>query len=509
MRTMSRRDFVKVTGTSLALTTIPGFMQKTLAGMAGTDKPYELYFRRFGVDEEAIRKVMAEALLHGGDYCDIFFQNTLSNSIRVEDNIVNSASTDVQLGVGIRVLKGDQTGYSFTEDLSLKSMKAAARTAANIASGQKRIAPVALTPQKLNNYYHTQRSFEDVGVKNVVDLVMSVNDAIFQQDKRIVKAGMRYSDSENYILLANSDGQFSTDYQPMIRLVSFCTAEQNGQRESNYFDYAARSDFDFLTPERLTRMPQEVVARTINLFDAKPSPAGELPVVLKAGGAGILLHEAIGHGMEADFNRIGTSIYSEKLNKKVAADFVNIVDNGTNPNIRGSINVDDEGSPSEETYLVENGVLRTYLHDRISAKHYGVKPTGNGRRESFKHNPMPRMRNTYMLNGPHTFDEIVASVKYGIIADQFTNGQVNIGPGDFTFYVKSGALIENGKITAPIKDVNIIGNGPKVLEEVTMVGNDLAMSEGGWTCGKNGQSVPVSQGMPSCLVSAITVGGRG
>ncbi|MCF7800886.1 MAG: TldD/PmbA family protein [Candidatus Marinimicrobia bacterium] len=509
MRIMSRRDFVKVTGTGLALTTIPGFMQKTLAGMAGGSQPHELYFQRFGVDPETIRKVMAEALAHGGDYCDIFFQNTLSNSIRVEDNIVNSASTEVELGVGIRVLKGDQTGYSFTEDLSLNSMKAAARTAANIASGSKRVPPTELKAIDLTNHYQTNLSYEDVGVQNVVSMLKSVNDAIFQQDSRVVKAGLRYSDSENYILIANSLGEFATDYQPMIRLISFCTAEQNGSRESNYFDYAARDDFNFLTPERLERMPREVVARTLKLFEAQPSPAGELPVVLKAGGAGILLHEAIGHGMEADFNRIGTSIYSEKLNKKVAADFVNIVDNGTNPHIRGTINVDDEGIPSQETFLVEDGILRTYLHDRISAKHYGLEPTGNGRRQSFKHNPMPRMRNTYMLNGPHTFDEIVSNVKYGIIADQFTNGQVNIGPGDFTFYVKSGALIENGKVTAPIKDVNIIGNGPKVLEEVTMVANDLELSEGGWTCGKNGQMVPVSQGMPSCLVSSITVGGRG
>lgn len=213
--------------------------------------------------------------------------------------------------------------------------------------------------------------------------------------------------------------------------------------------------------------------------------------------------------MEADFNRQGISVFSDMINKKVAKDFVTIVDNGTNPHVRGSINVDDEGYPSQETVLVENGVLRTFMHDRISATHYGVKPTGSGRRESFKHNPMPRMRNTYMKSGPHKYAEIIASVKHGIIADQFTNGQVNIGPGDFTFYVKSGSLIEDGKITGPIKDVNIIGNGPEVLSRVTMVADDMAMAEGGWTCGKNGQSVPVSMGMPSVLVSSITVGGRG
>ena len=279
---MSRQDFVKITGTGPALTTIPGFMQKTLSATAGANKPYKLYFQRFGVDPDTIWRVMAAALARGGEYCDIFFQNTLSNSIRVEDNIVNAASTGIQLGVGIRVLKGDQTGYSFTEDLSLNSMQAAARTAANIASGNKRIPPTELKVKDLTNYYQTELSYEEVGVKDKVDLLMSLNDAIFQQDQRVIKAGIRYSDSENYILIANSLGEFVTDYQPMIRLISFCTAEQDGKRESNYFDYAARDDFHFLTPERLKRMPKECVSRTVKLFDAKPSPAGELPVVLKA-----------------------------------------------------------------------------------------------------------------------------------------------------------------------------------------------------------------------------------
>jgi TldD protein len=295
----------------------------------------------------------------------------------------------------------------------------------------------------------------------------------------------------------------------MLYIGVSCTAEEDGRRENNGFNFSARDDISFLTPERLKRLPKEAVARTVNLFEAISPQAGELPVVLAAGSSGILLHEAIGHGMEADFNRQGISVFSEMIDKKVAEPFVNIVDNGMNPFTRGSINVDDEGVPSQETMLVEDGILRSYLHDRISAKHYGVETTGSGRRESFKHYPMPRMRNTYMTNGPHTFEEMVSSVDYGIVAEQFTNGQVNIGPGDFTFYVKAGHLIENGKITAPIKDVNIIGNGPEVLGRITMVANDMKMAEGGWTCGKNGQGVPVSMGLPSVLVSAITVGGRG
>ncbi len=248
--------------------------------------------------------------------------------------------------------------------------------------------------------------------------------------------------------------------------------------------------------------------RTTILFEAVPAPAGEMPVVLAAGSSGILLHEAIGHGMEADFNRKGTSIYSDKINKPIAAPFVNIVDDATVPGARGAINVDDEGNAAGTTRLVENGVLTTYLHDAISARHYGVAPTGNGRRESYQYAPMPRMRATYMLPGPHAKEEIIQSVKSGLYCDNFTNGQVRIGSGDFTFYVKNGWLIEDGKLTRPVKDINVIGNGPKVLEKVDMVSNDLVIDEGGWTCGKDGQSVPVSQGIPTVRVSSITVGGQ-
>ena len=249
------------------------------------------------------------------------------------------------------------------------------------------------------------------------------------------------------------------------------------------------------------------VSEVSELFEAVKPEAGEMPVVLSAGSSGILLHEAIGHGMEADFNRKNISIFSDKINKPVAENFVTIVDDGTYPSIRGSINVDDEGNTTEKTFLVENGILRSYMHDRISAKHYNVKPTGSGRRESFRYSPLPRMRNTYMLPGPHKKDEIIESVKKGIYTESFTNGQVFIGAGDFTFYVKSGYLIEDGKLTKPIKDINIIGNGPKVLSDIVMVGDDMKMAEGGWTCGKDGQGVPVSMGLPTVKVSKITVGG--
>jgi TldD protein len=264
---------------------------------------------------------------------------------------------------------------------------------------------------------------------------------------------------------------------------------------------------EFINSESVERLSREAVRRTVDLFDAVKPDAGEMEVVLAAGSSGVLLHEAIGHGMEADFNRKGISIYADKMNKPVAEDFVTIVDDGTNTNVRGSLNVDDEGNDTEKTFLVRDGILTSYLHDRISAQHYRVEPTGNGRRESFRYAPIPRMRNTYMLPGPHKKEDIIKSVKKGLYAEHFTNGQVYIGAGDFTFYVKSGYLIDNGEITRAVKDVNIIGNGPEVLKNVVMVADDLALSEGGHTCGKDGQGVPVSLGLPTMKVSKITVGG--
>jgi TldD protein len=286
------------------------------------------------------------------------------------------------------------------------------------------------------------------------------------------------------------------------------TAARGGEVQSNSASLALRDAIEAFTPARLAEVARRAVEKTLILFDARRPPAGEMPVVLAAGASAILLHEAIGHGLEADANRKGVSIYSTLMGKRVAPDFVTVVDDGTQPNTRGALNVDDEGTPAERTVLIENGVLRSYMHDRISATHYGVAPTGSGRRQSFRHVPIPRMRSTCMLGGPHGRDEILAAVDRGIVAETFTNGQVAIGAGDFTFFVKNGWLVEGGKITAPIKNVNLIGNGPDVLKRVEMAADDAVIDDGSWTCGKAGQGVPVSMGMPTVLVrSGITVGG--
>ena len=465
------------------------------------------YYDHFGVTEAMIREVMSFALSGGGDYCDLYFQHSISNSVNLEDKSVNQAQTKIDFGVGIRVLKGDQTGYSFTEEITPQAMKLAAKTAAAIADSSKIIEPVALSLFEHKNYYPVKTSWEEVGVDQKIPMLQNINEQVFGLDPRVIKSRIWFGDKSSYILFANSEGRVTFDYQPMGTIYVFTTAEQNGEREQNYSSRSLRRGLEFLTPETQQNLASEAVASTLILFDAVKPDAGEMEVVLAAGSSGILLHEAIGHGMEADFNRKEISIFSDKINKPVAENFVSIVDDGHDLNMRGSINVDDEGNDTGRTYLVENGILRSYMHDRISANYYKVKPTGSGRRESFRFAPIPRMRNTYMLPGPHSKDEIISSVKKGIYAESFTNGQVLIGAGDFTFYVKSGYLIENGKLTKPIKDINIIGNGPQVLKDIVMVADDPKLDANGWTCGKGGQSMPVSLGLPTVKVAKITVGG--
>ncbi len=468
------------------------------------------YFTRFGVTEALVAEALAAALSRGGDFADVFFQHRVSNDLALEDGAVNRAYTTVELGVGVRVVKGDQTGYGYTEDLSPAALRACAETAAAIASGPARPAPQRFhVPSRLPQRYPLRTPWEEVRPETKLPLLEGVNARVFAADPRVKKVTVYFRDEAGAVLVATSDGRLVEDLQPMTLLYVSCLAEQGGRREQGGYNVAGRAGFEFYAPDRVDRVVREAVARTSVLFEAGPAPAGEMPVVLAAGSSGILLHEAIGHGMEADFNRKNVSIYADKIGKPVAKPFVNIVDDATNEGARGAINVDDEGNEAGRTQLVENGVLATYLHDEISAKHYGVAPTGNGRRQGYAYPPLPRMRSTYMLPGPHRKEEIIASVKRGIYCENFTNGQVNIGAGDFTFYVKNGWLIEDGKLTRPIKDVNIIGNGPKVLEQVDMVSDDLAIDEGGWTCGKDGQSVPVSQGLPTVRVASLTVGGRG
>ena len=390
--------------------------------------------REYGLDNALYQRVMASALARGGDFCDLFFQQRTVNSIGLEDNEVNRAFRSESLGVGIRVVVGDAAGYAFCEELEEQSMHEAARVASTIARGGSPVDPLPVTgAAPSSDFYPVKQPWSGVTTEQRLPLLARINERVFAEESRVAKVRISFADSESHMLVVASDGRKTWDFQPMSTLNIACVAQDGDRREENYYALAGRQGLELYGEDYLDDMAREVVRRTVLLFDASQPAAGEMPVVLAAGSSGILLHEAIGHGMEADFNRKGTSIYSDKLGKPIARDFVSIVDDATLTSARGSINVDDEGFPGQRTVLVEDGVLRSYIHDQISAKHYGVEPTGSGRRESFRHPPLPRMRATYMLPGPHDREEIIRSVKHGIYAVTFTNGQVQIGAGDFTF----------------------------------------------------------------------------
>lgn len=508
---INRRDFIK-SGGMLVLGSLvaPSFLASCTSPEAAKAEGIAFGMNHFKVTESDLKKVLAAALEKGGDYADLFFEHTLNNGIQLQDGAVNNAQSNIDFGMGVRVLSGDQTGYAYVENITLDEMLKAARTAARIAdnsNANKTIA--ALTEVKPNgSYYDVQTPWESFTVKDKMPYLQKLNDKIFALDKRVHKVRAFLSDSTSHIFFCNSEGQMYYDYRPMCSLSAVCIMEDNGRIENSYASRSYRMGTEFLTDELLDTLAKESVDKTSILFQAVKPKGGEMPIVMGAGGSGILLHEAIGHAFEADFNRKKTSIFSDLLNKKVCDEHINVVDDGTIRFNRGSVNIDDEGTEGQKTYIVREGILTSYLHDRISAKHYGIQSTGNGRRENFRQIPIPRMRATYMEAGNVTEEEIIASVKNGIYASSFTNGQVQIGAGDFTFFVKDGYLIENGKLTQPIKDINIIGNGPKALADITMVGNNYKMDDGTWTCGKDGQSCPVTCGMPSALVSKLTVGGE-
>lgn len=488
---------------------IPLSAKGSLGGGADQKAALSSAMNHFGVSEEDMRKVLSAALEKGGDYADLFFEHTFTNVIALQDGAVNRCNSYIGFGVGVRVLAGDQSGYAYVENVTLDDMVKAARTAARIASGNRSKEPVRLEGKMLEkNYYTVSSPWEEVTVKEKMPYLQKLNDRIFALDKRVHKVSASQSDITSHILFCNSEGVMYYDYRPMVTLGVNCIMEENGKIESGYAARAYRKGFEFLSDDLIEVLSREAIDHTSILFAAIKPKGGEMPVVMGAGGSGILLHEAIGHAFEADFNRKNVSIFSNQLNKKVCNEHISVIDDGTIPFNRGSVNFDDEGVEGQKTYLVKEGVLTSYMHDRISAQHYGIAPTGNGRRESFRNLPLPRMRATYMEPGNMKEADIIASVKKGIFVDQFTNGQVQIGAGDFTFFVKSGYLIEDGKLTQPIKDINIIGNGPKALADITMVGSNDKIDNGTWTCGKDGQSCPVTCGMPSALVSKLTVGGE-
>ena len=503
---VNRRNFIKTSGMFAAGSVIlPPFVQ-SCQNVQISDN-VKSYLDHFEVSTEMLQKVIATAMSKGGDYADLFFEHKTSNSIGLEDGKVNRAYSNIDFGVGIRVLKGDQTGFAYSENISLNDMLNAAKMAANIANSKAELSQGAVTEKIPANYYNITNKWDNVSVKDKVPFVQKINDKVFSLDEKVIKVNAFLNDETSYVLFYNSEGRLTYDYRPMIIFGAVCIMQKGEQIENAYSAYSFRKGFEWLNEDLVDELAKDAVDKTNILFEATKPKAGEMPVVMGAGGSGILLHEAIGHTFEADFNRKGTSIFSDKMGKKVAESFINIVDDGTLPNDRGAINIDDEGNDAQKTYLVKDGILNSYIHDRISSNFYNVDPTGNGRRESFRNIPLPRMRSTYMEAGPHSKDDIISNVDYGVYVDNFSNGQVQIGAGDFTFFVKSGYLIEKGKLTQPIKDINIIGNGPQALADISMAASDFKIDKGTWSCGKDGQTVPVSLGLPTVLIKKLTVGG--
>src|SRR5580704_17809792 len=456
------------------------------------------FAERFGITERDLESYLSEALSAGGEYADLYFEYLATTSIGIDEGIVKSATEGVSLGVGVRVIAGERTGYAYSDDLSPEKIRKAARVAAHIAKGPATIVKTGFRESHRHNLYPMLSAPHETGLAERVALVKRADLAARAYDSRVFQVQATYADSLRNVLVATSEGKLSFDRQP------------DGPPQHGYAGGGGRVTLDFFlnekTPEDFAR---EAARQAIVQLDAIDAPAGEMPVVLGAGWPGILLHEAVGHGLEADFNRKGTSAFSGLIGQSVASSKVTVVDNGTMAGRRGSLNVDDEGTATQETTLIEGGILKGYLTDKLSARLTGAANTGSGRRESYQCIPMPRMTNTYMLAGDDDPEDILRSVKRGLYAVNFGGGQVDITNGKFVFSASEAYLIEDGKITAPVRDATLIGNGPEALKYVSMVGNDLALDEGIGTCGKAGQSVPVGVGMPTIKLDRMTVGGTG
>ena len=465
------------------------------------------YLNIFKVSQENLRALTETALTYGGDYADLYFENTTYFNLLLKDGIVSSGGFHTDFGVGIRVLKGEKTGYAYSESTEMPDMLKAAKAAGVIASGISGGRAYGSVCDRKLDVYPVKEDWRLQSPDRFLPFLKELEKEIFSKDSRIVKVIARMSDSVSDVLMYNSLGELTYETRPMGSVSVTAVFQQGDKTENRTASRSFRMGAELIGKSLIAELAEEAVKGIDARFDARRPKGGSMSVVMGAGASGILLHEAMGHAFEADFNRKGQSIFSDKLGQRICPEGINIVDDGTLQWNRGSGNYDDEGVPGEKTYMVEDGILRSYLHDRISAQWYGVKPTGNGRRENFRYHPIPRMRATYMESGNAAPEDIIASVKNGIYVDEFSNGQVKIGEGDFTFFVKSGFLIEDGRLTAPVKDINVIGNGPQALADIAAVGNDMKIDNGTWTCGKE-QSVPVSCGIPTVLISRLTVGGE-
>ncbi len=461
-----------------------------------------------GLDEDGVARIVGDVMGHAVDYADIYFQLVREESWALEDGIVKDGAHSIDQGVGVRALAGEKTGFAYSDDVVLPALLEAAHAARAIARSGATGSLQAWRASSGHRLYLPIDPVETLDDRDKVKLLEEIDRATRALDARITQVMASLSASHDTILVLASDGTLAADVRPLVRLNVSVIIEQDGRREQGYAGGGGRFSYgEFLTSQRWRELVREAVRTAQVNLEAVPAPAGTMTVVLGSGWPGVLLHEAVGHGLEGDFNRKGTSAFSGRIGQQVAAPGVTVVDDGTLPARRGSLNVDDEGTPTRCTVLIEDGVLRGYLQDKLNARLMGVAPTGNGRRESFAHVTLPRMTNTYMLPGPHAHEEIIASVSKGLYCHSFGGGQVDITSGKFVFSASEAYLIENGKLGAPVKGATLIGNGPEVMTRISMVGSDLKLDDGVGTCGKEGQDVPVGVGQPTLRVDGLTVGG--
>ena len=472
--------------------------------------PETFLTKKFGIDSHSMEKAMSDFLSRRIDYADLYFEYNIRESLSLEEGIVKTASKNISHGVGVRANAGDKTGYAYSEDISLDKIKLAAKTASFIATGacKSTVVPLSNIIKPKSNLYPVETYPTDIPLEAKIRLLDKIDKIARSYDSRIKNVLSNFTSEYKIILIATSEGLVIGDVQPLCRLNITCIAEESGNRQVGSYGGGGRVEFSYFFEEnRFVLYTRKAARQSITNLEAVNTPAGTMDVVLAPGWPGILLHEAIGHGLEADFNRKGTSAFTGMLDKKVASELCTVVDDGTIPQRRGSINIDDEGTETQRTVLIENGILKGYLQDRLNAKLMNMPLTGNGRRESYAHSPLPRMTNTFMLPGNTAPQDIIRSVRRGLYAVAFGGGQVDITNGKFVFSTSEAYLIEDGKVTTPVRGATLIGNGPDILKRVSMVGNDMELDAGVGTCGKDGQSVPVGVGIPTVKIDGITVGG--
>ncbi len=472
--------------------------------------PAAFFDEQFGVTARDLDRVLGRAMARQADYADLFFEYRSNDQVHLEEGLVKHASVSTANGVGARVLAREKTGYAFTDDVTIKNLDSAVATANVIANdrGSDLPARVPAPAAPRHDLYPVPQSFSDVPLERKIGLLQDLDRFAREADPRVKGVFATLLMENKVVLIASSQGWVLGDFQPLVRCNVRCIVEAGGKRQAGYFGWGGRMSLDeCIGAERCETHAREAVRRALVNLDAVAAPAGPMDVVLGPGWPGILLHEAIGHGLEADFNRRGTSAFSGRIGERVATELCTVVDDGTIPWRRGSLNIDDEGTPTQRTVLIEKGILRSYMHDRLNAALLGMELTGNGRRESYAHVPMPRMTNTFMLAGEEDPQDIIRSVKDGLYAVSFGGGQVDITSGKFVFSANEAYRIEDGRVTHPVRDATLIGNGPDVLTRVSRVGADLALDDGIGTCGKDGQGVPVGVGLPTIRVDQVVVGG--